>query len=127
MQAIMKRECIARGLLSTAAVGACSAFLITLPDALHVDAATQMVEVWQLVDFIVFAGLFGLLAWQPQHYSGVWELTILYKGVVAVTGLVLAHTTTVDALNIAISDGILAFLSVSTYVLARGYKSWSRV
>jgi len=77
--------------------------------------------------FIVFTGLYVLLAFWPRHYPGIWELAILDKAALGITGLVLLGRGVADAQTILIFDGSLAVITFVAYLLAKGYTGWSRL
>jgi hypothetical protein len=62
-----------------AAVGAFFSFITSIGNVAAASPATQVVEIWRMYGFIVFTGLYVLLAFWPRHYAGIWELAILDK------------------------------------------------
>lgn len=115
---------VATGLMLMSAVGAFVSFISAIGDSVNAGPATQVVEIWRMYGFCVFGGLFLLLAIFPRRYPGIWELVILDKAALAVTGLVLLGHGVKDALTILIADGTLALVIVLAYILTRGYSSW---
>src|SRR5262245_18000988 len=79
------RDRAARALLVLAAAGAVAALAGTVSAVADAGPATRMVETWRMLGFVVFAGVFLLLAYRPRLYAGIWELAILNK-----LGLILA-------------------------------------
>ena len=75
--------------------------------------------------FVVFTGLYVLLAFWPRHYPGVWELAIHEQSWLWLTGLVLLGRGVADAQTILIFDGSLAVITFIAYVLAKGYTGWA--
>ena len=45
------------------------------------------IETWRTFAYIVFGGLFVILAWRPQHSPGIWELVFAHKSGVVLYGL----------------------------------------
>jgi len=121
------RDRTATVLMLLAAVGACVAFVSSISTVAAAGPATQVVEIWRLYGFIVFTGLYVLLAFWPRRYPGVWELAILDKAALGVTGLVLLGRGVGDAQTILIFDGSLAVITLMAYLLAKGYTGWARV
>lgn len=120
------RDRIATGIMLLGAVGAFFSFISSISTVAAAGPATQVVEIWRMYGFFVFASLYLLLAFWPRRYPGVWELAILNKAALALTGLVLLGRGVADAQTILIFDGILAGMTLIAYVLARGYTAWTR-
>lgn len=121
------RDRLATALLMLCALGALASAVGAIGTVAAASPATQIVETWRLFGFVVFTGLFGLLAWRPRHYAGVWELVIAHKAGMALIGAVLVGRGAADAPTIALVDGTLALILVAAYVLAKGYTSWARL
>src|SRR5690606_7293500 len=119
-----RRDRVAAVLMYLAAVGAFVAFIGAIPAVRDADSATVLVESWRMLGFLVFAGLFALLAARPRHYAGVWELAFLHKAGMAVTALLLLDGDAEGAGSIASIDGALAVMILLAYVLARGHTAW---
>jgi hypothetical protein len=73
------RDWVATILMLAAALGALLAFVGAIGPAVSASPEAQVVEMWRMYGFLVFAGLFALLALRPRHYPGVWELVIFHK------------------------------------------------
>ncbi len=127
MRTLTWRDRIAFALLLLAAISAFGAFIGSVGVITAADPSVQIVEVWQSYGFVVFGGLFSLLAFRPRHYAGVWELVILHKVAIAVTAALFIPTDAEDAQTIALVDGVLAALLIAAYILAKGYKAWNQV
>lgn len=121
------RDRTATVLMLLAAVGAFFAFVSSISNVATAGPATQVVEIWRMYGFVVFTGLYVLLAFWPRRYPGVWELAILDKAALSITGLVLLGRGVVDAQTILIADGILAVITIIAYGLAKGYTGWARL
>ena len=81
------------------------------------------VEVWRTFAYLVFAGLFALLAVRPRQSPGLWELTAGHKLAVVVAGLTLGD---VAEAHIAMAiDTLLIVMIGSAWGLCRGWRSWS--
>ncbi|MCE9651444.1 MAG: hypothetical protein K8R18_17630, partial [Parvibaculum sp.] len=87
------------------------------------------VETWRSFGFLVFAGLYALLAFFPRRMPGVWELVVFHKVSVSVflsffggasPDASVAGTTD----TIILVDSILAGTTLVSYVLAQGWRSW---
>lgn len=121
------RDRIATGLMLLAAAGALFSFIGSINSVAIASSATQVVEVWRMYGFIVFTGLYVFLAFWPRRYPGMWELAILDKAALAITGFVLLGRGADDAQTILIFDGGLTVITVIAYVLAKGYTGWARM
>lgn len=119
------RDRAAAGLLLIAALGALVSFIGAVGTVIEADPATRIVESWRAFGFLVFAGLFTLLALRPRRYVGVWEVVIVHKAALAITAATLVGGGVSDARLVAAVDGTLAVMLVTAYVLARGYAGWA--
>ncbi|WP_247003432.1 hypothetical protein [Halosolutus gelatinilyticus] len=127
MEAIPRwRRSAATGILVLAALGALYAFVAAIPTVRAASPETVVVESWRLFGFLVFAGLFLLLAYRPDQYPGVWELVIFHKAALAVY-LAGFGTDAVDGPAVAATDGALAIALVVAYLLVEGYRNWDRL
>lgn len=120
------REQIATYLMLVAALGALYAFVTNIAIAAASSPQTQQVEWWRVFGFLMFAGLFVMLAFWPRRYPGLWELLILDKAALTVVEITLIGNNAADAVITAESDAILTILLVVAYVLSRGYRSWRK-
>jgi hypothetical protein len=119
-----RNDQIAKVLLLLCALGAFISFFLNIENVAAVDSATKVVEIWRLYGFLVFTGLFVLLAIYPRRYAGVWELVILHKAAVSITIPLLIKNITPDIQSIAITDGVLVILVLMAYILTKGYSAW---
>ncbi len=113
-----------RALLAIAAVGALFAMATSIGEVLAAGPDTLMLRVWQSAGFAVFAGLFGLLAYRPLSYAGIWELVILNKMALTVVALTYASGAE-GASKVATVDGALTAMLLAGYVLCMGWRAWS--
>ena len=121
------RDRVATGIMLLAAAGALISFIGSINAVAIAGPTTQVVEIWRMYGFVVFAGIYVLLAFWPRHYPGIWELAILDKAALAVTGLVLLSRGVEDAMTILIFDGSLTVITIAAYILVKGYANWSRL
>lgn len=119
------RDRAAMVLMLLATLGALSAFAGSVGMATAAGPETVMVEIWRMYGFLVFAGLFLLLALRPRRYVGVWELVFFHKGALSVTAALIGGGAS-GAPTVVLIDGILAAITVAAYFLARGYTGWKR-
>ena len=113
---------LGRGIMVLAALGALAAFYGSIATVRAAPPETVWVETWRMLGFVVFAGLFGLLAIRPRLSAGVWELAFFHKLGMAVSALVFT-----DASEAAVAgsiDAVLALLLAVAYVLTRGWTAW---
>ena len=120
------RDRVATGLMQLAMLGAFLSFVTSINTIATSSPATQVVEIWRMYGFLVFTGLYMLLAFWPRRSAGIWELVILDKAALGITGLVLLGRGVADAKTILIFDGSLAVITIVAYVLAKGYAGWKR-
>jgi hypothetical protein len=114
---------LGRGLLILSALSAVGAFAVGLSATMGAASDRLWVETWRTLGFLVFAGLFAVLAWRPRLSAGVWELVILNKAALAGIGFVYGTAETLAAAPI---DGALAAVLVVSYLLTRGWRSWRK-
>ncbi|GIF49625.1 hypothetical protein DFJ67_4091 [Asanoa ferruginea] len=126
----MSRDRVAKIMLWLAAAGAAGAALSSAGALWDADGGAKVVETWRAYGFVVFAGLFVLLALAPRGYRGVWELVIFHKVALTVTALLYAaHGGIADTATIVAWDGSVSVLLVGAYVLSRGWTAspaWRR-
>ena len=109
----------ASALLWICAGAAVLATVSAVPGVLAADAATRFVEIWRVVGFATFAGLFAVVAARTtQIHSGVWLVVIANKLVLTIAGLTLAANTA-GAAQAAGWDGALTVLLVIAFLLTR--------
>lgn len=113
---------LGRGLMWLAALGALSAFASGFAAVNNATPETIWVETWRLFGFLVFTGMFVLLALRPRNSAGVWELAFFHKTAMAVSALFLS-----DAKGAAMAgtiDAMLAVLIAMAYIFTRGWRAW---
>jgi hypothetical protein len=80
------------------------------------------VDFWRTTAYLVFAGLFVMLALAPRTRWGIWELVFGQKLAVSIFGL--THITINEARLDASTDlGLVIVLAVA-WVLCRGWRTW---
>lgn len=111
---------LARILLIIATVSAVGAAVTQIQVVFDAGGATKVVETWRLYGFVVFAGLFALLAVRPLGNLAVWLLVIMNKLALTVTGLAYqAHGGIADAGTIITWDGGLTVLLLAAFAVSR--------
>ena len=115
---------IARWIMLFCALSAIIAFISGFENVVAASTNQKIVELWRLLGFMVFAGIFTLLAFNPTRYVGIWELVIFHKLAMAVSALVLMKDNAEEAGFIGLIDGSLAVLILIAYFLSKGYASW---
>lgn len=116
---LLRGSRVAAALLWVCAAAAVLATASALPGALSADAAMRFVELWRVVGFATFAGLFAVLAVQGGRVPpAVWLILIANKLVLTLTGLTLAGGAS-GAAQAVWWDGALTVLLVAAFVLAR--------
>jgi hypothetical protein len=120
------RDRVGRVLLWIAAVGAAGAAVSAISTVLGAGGTTKVVETWRLYGFVVFAGLFVLLALRPLAYRGVWELAVFNKLALTATALAYAAHGGISGTGSIIAwDGGLSLVLIVAYVCCRGWTAWS--
>lgn len=82
------------------------------------------VETWRTFAYVVFAGLFSLLALRPRETLGLWELTFAHKIAVVLFGLTLGNVP--EAQVAMVVDAVLVVLIAVSWWLCRGWVTWSK-
>ena len=118
------RDRIAAALMLIAALGALFSFLSSIGPAVAAGHDAQVVEVWRSYGYLVFAGLFVVLAFRPRRCPGVWELVIFHKAALAFSAVTLISGAA-GGTTVLVADGLVAILLIASYVLARGYAGWA--
>ena len=116
------QELLGRGLMWFAALGALSAFVSAIPTVTSAASDMVWVETWRMFGFLVFTGMFVLLALRPRNSAGVWELAFFHKAAMAVSALVFSGAK--DAVMAGSVDAVLAVLIALAYFLTRGWMAW---
>jgi hypothetical protein len=119
------RDRIATVLMTLAGLAAVYAFMAPLLTMTSYPPSTVMVELWREFGYLVFAGLFFILAANPRLYPGVWEVSMFHKAALALSGLILLGVAA-DAWSTLIFDGTLLIVLIISYLLTRGYSAWGR-
>ncbi|GAB3820458.1 hypothetical protein [Kribbella italica] len=115
---------IGRTLLAFDAVATVGAFAYGIGRVLEASDATVQMEFWVTTAYLVFAGLWALLAWRPRQFRGLWELVLAQKIAVTVFAFVLIDTD--GASRNAVSDTIMVVTTLAAYFLCRGWLTWRR-
>ncbi|MBN2041027.1 MAG: hypothetical protein JW864_13365 [Spirochaetes bacterium] len=84
---------------------------------------TVWIETWRMFGFLVFAGMFALLAWRPRSSAGIWELVFFHKAAVGISSFFLSNSQ--EAISSGPIDIVLSILIVAAYICTRGWQSWS--
>src|SRR5260370_20226502 len=114
------RDRMATGLMLLAAVSAFIAFISDVGEVAAASPATLVVELWRLYGFFIFTGLFVLLAFWPRRYPGIWELVLLDKAILSMTGLVLLQRGVAGVQTVLLAHGFVLDFPLITFVLSRG-------
>jgi hypothetical protein len=115
------RDRIALALMLLTALGAFYGFVASIGTVRQASAATQQVEAWRMIGFLMFSAVFVLLGVWPRRYPLLWEFTILNK--LAITALqLLVIPRAINALTDGAIDAIVTALLLVAYALVRGYE-----
>ncbi|WP_336979360.1 hypothetical protein [Altererythrobacter fulvus] len=118
----MRMRLIGQVLMGIAALSAVGAFAGAVPLLSDAGADRLWVESWRAYGFLVFAGLFALLAWRPTRSPLVWELVFFHKAAMVVT-----HWWVGDVAEAAVAgrvDMALCAVILVSWALTRGWESW---
>jgi hypothetical protein len=113
---------IGRGLLALCAVATLGAFVRGLQVMTTVSDERLITEAWRTFAYLVFAGLWVMLAVAPREQRGVWELVLVQKTAITAFALV-----SFDKPEAPMTFGVDLSLVVATavaYVLCRGWYGW---
>jgi hypothetical protein len=81
-----------------------------------------LTEFWRTTAYLVFAGMWALLAVAPRAQRGMFELILLQK--VLVTAQALLVMGLPGTLQTAVIDGAVVAATAAAYVLCRGWYAW---
>lgn len=115
---------IGRGLLILCAVATLAAFAQGISLMTTVAPERLMSEAWRTFAYLVFAGLFIMLAAAPRSQRGAWELVVGHK--IAITVFGIAAGATPDARATWPIDLGLVLVTAAAYILCRGWYGWRR-
>ncbi len=73
------RDRIALGLMLVSALGALYALATAIGATSAAGPATQQVEAWRALGYLMFAAIFVLLGLWPRRYPYLWEVVIVNK------------------------------------------------
>lgn len=113
---------IGRGLLAFCALATLGAFAQGISTMTTVAPERLMSEAWRTFGYLVFAGLFVMLAVAPRAQRGAWELAFGHK--IAITVFGIAAGDTPDASATWPIDLALVLVIGVAYVLCRGWLGW---
>lgn len=111
-------------LLLLSEAGAAAGMVSQLGVARAAGPATQQTEVWHAFGLAFFAVLFCLLARWPRRLPGIWELTILCKGLLSAAEFAVGARGARDGVTSGMADLALVALLTAAYLLSRGHRAW---
>jgi hypothetical protein len=123
------RDRVARYIMITLGIATLGAFANAALEFGAVPPDRIVSHTWEMLAYVVFAGLFTLLAFYPRRMIGLWELIIFQKlGVTLFSLFSLGSAGGSVAsdnplLRFAV-DGVLVSLTIASYVLAKGWLAW---
>jgi hypothetical protein len=115
-----RRDLLGAALLSTSAVGALAAALAGTQTIADAGPDTQAVETWRVVGFAYFSGAFLLLALAPRQLRGLWELTIMAKLALPLSGVTFLRGSA-EAGTFVVADGAVTIALLAAYLLMAGW------
>lgn len=105
-----------------ASIGAVGAFALAIPVVRSATPETVWVETWRMFGFLVFAGMFALVALRPRASAGIWEIAFFHKLAMTVTALLISNAR--EAIVAGTVDAVLVVLIGVAYLCTRGWQSW---
>lgn len=120
----MRRDRIGRLILAAVVFLTLAAFADGLRSISIAKVDRIWVETWRTFAYVVFAGLFAILAMKPRSSPGIWELAFGHKTAVVLFGVWLGDRVPEVSLAVKI-DFLLVVLILFAWVLCRGWLSWS--
>ena len=123
------RDLIAKVLMIALGIATIAAFAGAAATFGGVSEDRIIAEGWRMLAFPVFAGIFFLLAFFPRRTPALWELVILQKAGITVLIALLAPSTvglsqSDNAPVVMMVDGMLAVVTLTSYVLTKGWRAW---
>jgi hypothetical protein len=115
-------DTIGRWLLILASVSTVGAFILGITLIKDAPDSRIWIEFWRTSAFLVFAGLFAILAVAPRTQRGLWELVIAQKWALVIFSLVVGDVNEVR--ESALIDLILVVAVTVAYILRRGWYAW---
>ncbi len=115
---------IGRGLLVLCAVATLGAFAQGIQIMATTSDERVITEAWRTFAYVVFAGLWAMLAIAPRGQRGVWELVLFQK--IAITSFAFAVRDLPDGWSTFLIDLALVLATAAAYVLCRGWYGWRR-
>lgn len=116
---------IGRAVMALNAVAALAAFVSGLGITAGVTDERLISELWRTLAYIVFAGIWTVLAVAPRRHAGLWELLLLHKGAITIYSFVMWDRLA-DAPETALVDLGVTVTTLIAYVLCRGWLAWGR-
>jgi hypothetical protein len=117
-------DLVGRALLALCALSTAAAFADGVTRVAAAPAEWALTEFWRTAAYLVFAGMWALLAVWPRSQRGMWELIVLHKVLVTMQALLVLDLP--GAARTAWVDGVLVAATVSAWVLCRGWLTWRR-
>ncbi|MEV3914093.1 hypothetical protein [Streptomyces canus] len=111
-----------RGLLALCGIATLGAFANGISIMATVAPERLMSEAWRTLAYLVFVGLFVMLAVAPRTQRGTWELVFVHK--FAITAFAITAGDTPDAKATWPIDLALVLATAVAYVLCRGWYGW---
>ncbi|MEV0224480.1 hypothetical protein [Streptomyces sp. NPDC050704] len=111
-----------RRLLVLASLSTVGAFVLGIGLVTGAPDARIWVEAWRTSAYVVFAGLFALLAAAPRSHRGLWELVLGQKWALVVFAAVVGDVN--EARVAGLIDLVLVAAVTVAYVLCRGWYAW---
>ncbi|MBT2227178.1 hypothetical protein [Nonomuraea sp. NEAU-A123] len=111
-----------RALMAVDAVATLVAFAGGVMNMVNASDDRLMVEGWRTFGYLVFAGMWAMLALRPRRHPGFWELILLQKILVTIWAFAIGAVP--EAQTASFIDLGLVVTTILAYVLCRGWYAW---
>lgn len=105
-------------ILGVLALAAVASAVLAVPGVVAAGPAAQGAEVWRMIGYLMFAGVFAVLARDGRRQRALWGITIAAKAALPVAALTFARGAH-DASAFLVVDGLVAALLVVAFLLQR--------
>lgn len=117
-----RADTIGRRLLVVATLATVVAFVNGVMLMKDAPDSRIWMEGWRTSAYLVFAGVFAILAAAPRAHRGLWELVIAQKTALVTMAAVMGDVR--EARVAGLTDLGLVLVVIAAYVLCRGWYGW---
>lgn len=121
---VSRRDLIGRVLFGLLSASTLVAFADGIGLASAAGPETFYMQWWRTLAYLVFAGIFALLALRPRSTPIMWEIVLIQKAVITIIGFL--NITVAEAPRDATVDLYLVVVMVPAWIQTRGWLSWKK-